>query len=287
MQENLINDLLDLAKLRNCKFELHNEPFNLVTAIKNSFDIVHNVANQRNITLRAVIDKESHLGLVQSILGDERRYQQILLNFLSNSLKFTNAGGCVSVLIKILGTQKRQTGQERETIRKTVKEILRDESCKSSSQELNKLISEKSPFFIERQDGEQKDGKDLGTEQFVHLQVTVRDTGIGMAQESLKHLFMDFGKLDDQEGRNKGGTGLGLSICKLIIEQMGGSVVVKSKVGRGTDFQINLKIKSKKTNFTLANAPIFHDYFEDIESAAAEPETKAFVQLIEASSAGV
>ena len=121
MQENLINDLLDLAKLQNSKFELHNEPFNLLAAIKNSFDIVHNVANQRNINLRAVIDTEDNLGLIQSILGDERRYEQILLNFLSNSLKFTNAGGCVSVLIKILGTQKRQTGREKETIRQTVK----------------------------------------------------------------------------------------------------------------------------------------------------------------------
>ena len=124
MQENLINDLLDLAKLQNCKFELHDEPFNLLTAIKNSFDIVHNVANQRNITLRAVIDSELHLGLIKSILGDERRYQQILLNFLSNSLKFTNAGGCVSVLIKILGTQKRQSDRGNETIRQTLKEML-------------------------------------------------------------------------------------------------------------------------------------------------------------------
>ena len=56
MIENLINDLLDLAKLENCKFELNNEPFNLVQVISGSFHILHNMAKQRGITLRAVID---------------------------------------------------------------------------------------------------------------------------------------------------------------------------------------------------------------------------------------
>ena len=139
MLENLINDLLDLTKLQNCKFELHNEPFNLLAAIKKSFDIVHNVANQRNIELRAVIEKECHLGLIQSILGDERRYQQILLNFLSNSLKFTNAGGCVSVLIRILDTQKRQTNREKQ--KQTVKKML---SGESKSKELQRLMRQQS-----------------------------------------------------------------------------------------------------------------------------------------------
>ena len=90
----------------------------------------------------------------------------------------------------------------------------------------------------------------------------------------MKHLFMDFGKLDDDEGRNKSGTGLGLSICKQIIEQMGGSVEVKSKVGRGTDFLINLKIKSRETKVSLENAEIYQFYIEDIESDAIEPEGK-------------
>ena len=64
MIENLINDLLDLAKLENCKFELHNEPFDLMQAIKGSFHMLHNIAKQRGITMRAVIDEQGHLGLI-------------------------------------------------------------------------------------------------------------------------------------------------------------------------------------------------------------------------------
>ena len=56
----------------------------------------------------------------------------------------------------------------------------------------------------------------------------------------MKKLFMDFGKLDENAHLNREGTGLGLSICKKIIEQQGGTVSVKSQVGKGTMFTINL-----------------------------------------------
>lgn len=57
---------------------------------------------------------------------------------------------------------------------------------------------------------------------------------------------MDFGKLDDKEGRNKSGTGLGLSICKQIIQEMGGSITVKSKVKTGTEFIIDMKVQGEE-----------------------------------------
>ena len=54
---------------------------------------------------------------------------------------------------------------------------------------------------------------------------------MGISKEGLQHLFMDFGKLQENQDQNKGGTGLGLSICKQIDEHMGGKVVVSSEVG--------------------------------------------------------
>ena len=64
---------------------------------------------------------------------------------------------------------------------------------------------------------------------------------MGISEEGLKKLFIDFGKLDENSKRNSQGTGLGLSICKNIIEQMGGSVGVKSTIGEGSEFIINMK----------------------------------------------
>lgn len=78
---------------------------------------------------------------------------------------------------------------------------------------------------------------------YVNLEIIIIDSGIGISPENLKNLFIDFGKLQDTEGRNKNGTGLGLSISKKIIEQMGGKVSVSSKIGVGTQFKILLKSK--------------------------------------------
>ena len=67
-----------------------------------------------------------------------------------------------------------------------------------------------------------------------------------MSELGVKSLFIDFGRLTENEGMNKSGTGLGLSICKQIIENMGGSVEVKSELGVGSEFIINLKVKCKR-----------------------------------------
>ena len=66
-----------------------------------------------------------------------------------------------------------------------------------------------------------------------------------MSEEGVKKLFIDFNKLDENSQRNKQGTGLGLSICKKMIEQMGGSVAVKSQIGVGSEFIICVQTKCK------------------------------------------
>jgi signal transduction histidine kinase len=84
-----------------------------------------------------------------------------------------------------------------------------------------------------------------GDEKFLNIKISVIDTGLGISEEGLKKLFIDFGKLDENSTRNRKGTGLGLSICKQIVEQMGGSVDVKSQLGKGTEFIVNIKAKCK------------------------------------------
>jgi len=90
------------------------------------------------------------------------------------------------------------------------------------------------------------------TEMYISLQLSILDTGVGISQEGLSNLFIDFGKLEEGSSRNRQGTGLGLSICKNIIERMGGSVSVKSTLGKGTEFKVIFKTKCRVTP----------DYFE-------------------------
>jgi len=77
------------------------------------------------------------------------------------------------------------------------------------------------------------------------FEIRIEDTGVGISEEGLKNLFVDFGKLKENSGRNRSGTGLGLSICKKIIEQMGGNVRVESELGKGTAFIVRLKTRCR------------------------------------------
>ena len=101
MMENLINDLLDMAKLENKAFSLQEEYFSLPETIFQTLQICLTSAKKKGITLNACITRQIDLELVHMVMGDKARYQQILMNFISNSLKFTPEGGSITVQIDI------------------------------------------------------------------------------------------------------------------------------------------------------------------------------------------
>lgn len=74
------------------------------------------------------------------------------------------------------------------------------------------------------------------------LLIEVRDTGIGIPADCLETIFEKFSQADTSIARDFGGTGLGLSITKKLIELMGGTLSVVSKVGKGTTFAVHLPL---------------------------------------------
>ena len=78
------------------------------------------------------------------------------------------------------------------------------------------------------------------------VQLSVRDYGTGMTQETMRNIFKPyFSTKDGPDETGKGGTGLGLAACKDIIEAHGGKIRVESAIGKGTNFTIVLPLKQQ------------------------------------------
>jgi len=80
------------------------------------------------------------------------------------------------------------------------------------------------------------------------VKIEVKDEGPGIPPESQKKIFTKFAQLEPSLNRSQEGTGLGLYICKLIVDKLGGTIGVKSTLGKGSTFYFILPIQPKKEN---------------------------------------
>ena len=172
---SLINDILDLSKIEAGHMELEPADFDLPGAIDNALTLVRERAARRGITLGSTIDE--HLGMVR---GDERKVKQVLLNLLSNALKFTPERGRIAVGARLHG------------------EVA---------------------------------------------EVSVADTGIGIAPADQETVFEEFRQVGTADKKAEG-TGLGLALARRFIELHGGKIWVQSELGRGSTFTFTLPLRA-------------------------------------------
>jgi signal transduction histidine kinase/CheY-like chemotaxis protein len=171
---DLINDILDLAKIGAGKLELDLEPTSVEPICQASLRLIKQVAHTKQLSVDLALDPA-----VTLLNVDARRLKQILVNLLSNAVKFTPEGG--SIGLEVVGDAVRQA-----------------------------------------------------------VDLTVWDTGIGIAQEQMAQLFQPFVQLDSRLARQYEGTGLGLALVYRMVEMHGGSIGVTSVVDRGSRFTVAL-----------------------------------------------
>ncbi|QLY26356.1 response regulator [Bdellovibrio sp. KM01] len=173
---NLINDILDLSKIEARKLVIRSERFSLKSMTDQLLSTFKPQAEKKGLAIRVILDSTVEDLVMET---DAQRLGQILRNFMSNAVKFTDMG---SVEIK-------------------------GHNFKNG--------------FVD---------------------ITVKDTGIGIKPEQRLTIFEAFEQGNNQISRKYGGTGLGLTISKELSELLGGQIVVQSEEGKGSEFTIRLPI---------------------------------------------
>ena len=194
----LVNDILDIAKLEAGKFNVKKEPTDVKKVIDNRVEFFKPSALDAKLSMGVVYDVE----LPALVPIDQAGIKQVLNNLISNALKFTKANGSVQILVAhhIAGIK------------------INEEFARLSAKISIPLPEEK---FINTPES---------------VVVAVSDTGSGIDASEIKELFNKFKQLDNKSETGIKGTGLGLAIVKGIVEEHGGTVGVVSEIGVGSVF---------------------------------------------------
>ena len=280
---NLANNALDAAKLQADKMELSYSTASFRTVVEKAFMINSETLRSKNIHLKAFIDRN----LPETMRIDPSRMLQIMMNLLSNALKFTPAGGRITVhvawcpsdmniesLIKpgdnaaltvpVGGVANYQglrptrldstyefSSQECLTRRNDLS-FAREFKIKSFSR-ADPTSSEHEPWNMDVYSPRVRSSQSSRSKGYLKVQVT--DTGNGIAAEHIPKLFQMFTQAHRSVVTMHGGTGLGLWICKQLCQKMGGDIKLYSELGRGTTFVFYVAVNSDERHELTTTRP--------------------------------
>lgn len=113
-------------------------------------------------------------------------------------------------------------------------------------------------------------GERLTNHQF-DITINVKDTGIGIAAQKVKQIFTAFKQADANTSRKYGGTGLGLTISKHLANAMQGDIIVNSKLGLGSSFELKLPLKPGKLEVETKHSGLTRNYHANVLMAEDNP----------------
>ena len=173
----LINDVLDFTKIDTGKMEIVETEYSLLSMVNDVVFMVQERLKKKGLELRLDINSS----IPDKLMGDDIRVKQIMINLLTNAVKYTEKGW---VAIRM--------------------------------------------WHEEAGEGQ------------IRLIFEIADSGIGIKEEELPRLFLDFERLDQLKNRSIEGTGLGLNITSSLVKMMSGQISVESEYGKGSVFQVVL-----------------------------------------------
>ena len=178
---DIVNGILDISKIESNKIEIVEAEYSSKKMINEITSLTNARIGSKPIDFKVLVDEN----LPAVLYGDQMRVKQVVINLLTNAVKYTTEG-------RVLFQAKAEN-------------------------DLEKNISK--------------------------ITFSVQDTGMGMTEEDIEHLFNKYQRFDMEKNANVEGTGLGMAITKSLVELMNGDIQVKSKYGEGSTFTIVLEQK--------------------------------------------
>lgn len=179
---NLINDILEMSRIEAGKMEITEAPADLCGAFDDIDPMLESLAISKSIEYTSTVDSIDN----QHVWIDSTHANRMLVNLITNAIKYTPAGGRVDVRLE--------------------------------------------------QTSSVSDGK-------ADYRFTISDTGIGMSEDFIEHMFEEFSREKTSTVSKIQGTGLGLAIVKRIADALGGTIEVQSEVGKGSTFFVTVSLR--------------------------------------------
>jgi len=201
----------------------------MVLQAVNLRQIVERITEQFAIEFEERGLKTEVVGDAPEVIGDPDRLTQVFVNLIGNALLHTPPGGSLRVLLAEAEKPVEDGMIDDETTHRLLDVFRRKGEKIQKAEEANCWADNNATSSL------QSDG---------WVQVTVVDSGEGIPEKELEHIFDRFYRVDKARERENGGTGLGLAIAKEFIQAHGGVIQVQSKQGVGSCFKVSLPINS-------------------------------------------
>ena len=259
----LLDDVLSLQRIEDGELLLERRAFSLPDTCVGAVRMMTTWLDNKGLTVQCDVDSSLPI-----VISDEYRVRQVLINFLSNAIRFTPGRDDDGSEGRITLTVKRcdafgdcepiiQEGQSEEVRRVSrdssrVKDDDQPQQAHTDNDDASNSRHQADPFFLpphphsSAASPSQPSSSPSATSPAraasqsspprLFIRVSVHDSGIGIPLSDLQRMFTPFVQISSGEAEKGKGTGLGLSICRKLIDLLGGRVGVISAPGKGSTF---------------------------------------------------
>ncbi|KAF3122421.1 hypothetical protein TWF594_002837 [Orbilia oligospora] len=230
-QKRVVDDILTMSKLDSALLTVTPVDVQPIAVVERAFKMFEQEAISSETKMTFKIDDSYRNLNIDWVKLDPARLLQVLINLLTNALKFLRTEPSKSIIVTMGGSVKRP----------------------SSKDKRNSLVY----FPSTRKAADLTTGPEWGDGESVFLTFSVFDTGKGLTEAEKKNLFQKFSQATAKTEVSYGGSGLGLFICKELVHLQSGEIGVQSEAGKGCCFSFYVKSRrSSRPETEIPQAPV-------------------------------